>query len=154
MTPHLFFHVLVFHPGTPNSTYMIHIPLFAIAWKTTPTGIRENTITVTLGALLSGAKFYLVALFVSHVHKYIRIRCKRMPRAEHGLTASFNTIVHTQITKGQGAKPISKIINHSSWASGPEIIALITPFPSSLFPDRVALNAAMASSNLNLCHHN
>jgi hypothetical protein len=43
-------------------------------------------------------------------------------------------------------------INHSSWASGPEIIALITPFPSSLFPERVALKATKASSNLNLCH--
>lgn len=33
---------------------------------------------------------------------------------------------------------------------GPEIIALITPLPSSLFPARVALNAVIASSKANL----
>lgn len=34
--------------------------------------------------------------------------------------------------------------------SGPEIIALITPLPSSLFPARVALKATIASSKANL----
>lgn len=44
----------------------------------------------------------------------------------------------------------SIIHNHYSSAPGPEIMALMTPFPSSLFPVRVALNAATASSNLYL----
>ena len=39
---------------------------------------------------------------------------------------------------------------HSRTQAGPEIMALITPLPSSLFPARVALKAIIASSKLNL----
>jgi len=41
--------------------------------------------------------------------------------------------------------PTYSTIAHTGGYSGPEIIALMTPLPSSLLPTRVALNAAMAS---------
>jgi hypothetical protein len=40
----------------------------------------------------------------------------------------------------------------STGKSGPEMMALITPLPSSLFPARVALNATIASLKWYLTH--
>lgn len=110
---------------------------------------------INQGKLLAG--FIWCDKRKSQLDGVLRKQTRRSAQSDDFATiATFNLketiyiIVHKQHVTFVTSTRLSSLYAASGDTPGPEIIALMTPLPSSLFPARVALNAAIASSKANL----